>query len=874
MSYEKPSMVGKFNQYKASPANKLSVDLLRKAEGSVPLFIPINIGFNAVHSNILKNINIKNAILCKTIETGSISPGKSLSLKKFAPSTITPSRIGLNRTLYTLSEATPSRLLTSSCSKTAGAPDATSVLFDEKLHNVNIASSGALIGPTIINLENVGAVNYTSNNNYFDIAALFTMQATFLSSGTPTQDVFTYYTKSGSVLGRVFNDCIFRVSTSGVNVISFGNTFKEKHNNTLRLCNITSNTRFNVKAVAPQVVSPDMGKYKYSHVQRLSGRQMFVLDISEQTTYNLISSGFASATEYLVYSTSEISIYMSNSEVAVDLDGIKHFAALSSSDAYDNLIEVKEVTNTPDYKSYLLITKTTSIYIAVRREYTFSGGHLLSSPSDWHLVVVEENTQLTPATVTEGYTEIRARESSDICSFGELTSLSKILLGTKDLMLMSSSLEITHRYGAQDFKVIAGGWFDQALVLSQAQGICFSLSNTMVIPNPFLSEFYGQQEGINHTKDNTSTNNDEPASLTWTTLLNGRGGGTEWYSHQSLSASDAKNSSIVLFETLSIDSNGGFHSLPRAINEIAGYNPMSTFINWSANFFSIGEDDFVSSGKTLYKASGLGKLMPNPNDVVISGYNLYRSVRSYIVASKKGVADIYSYDKNRGIILVATIEGDLCCTPEMYNNVMFVPTETNDMFNIYRLDKNGVSLIYTSKISYSRSSCIFTREEGILIFYQVTDFGSIIYSISDNSVSVERNQYKSAGSFVSTTINGTQKVLYKEETTNFLYEIDSSNATSFIIDSQYIDLTKTGNTFVLTGIVIQTESLDSSSEYTCTVKSDGQTIANITNTFSTKEERINRHLTGLIPINGLSYSFTGIRIKLNNIKAEGYYQEV
>ena len=60
MSYEKPSMVGKFNQYKASPANKLSVDLLRKAEGSVPLFIPINIGFNAVHSNILKNINIKN----------------------------------------------------------------------------------------------------------------------------------------------------------------------------------------------------------------------------------------------------------------------------------------------------------------------------------------------------------------------------------------------------------------------------------------------------------------------------------------------------------------------------------------------------------------------------------------------------------------------------------------------------------------------------------------------------------------------------------------------------------------------------------------------------------------------------------------------
>ena len=70
MSYEKPSMVGKFNQYKASPANKLSVDLLRKAEGSVPLFIPINIGFNAVHSNILKNINIKT-------ETLSFSCGNS-----------------------------------------------------------------------------------------------------------------------------------------------------------------------------------------------------------------------------------------------------------------------------------------------------------------------------------------------------------------------------------------------------------------------------------------------------------------------------------------------------------------------------------------------------------------------------------------------------------------------------------------------------------------------------------------------------------------------------------------------------------------------------------------------------------------------------
>jgi len=874
MSYDTPSMVGILTQYKASPTNKLSVDLLRKTEMSIPVFLPMNIGFNAVRSTIIEKINIQEAILCKTVEVGSISPGRSIKLTAFVAAGLTPLTTGgTAKTFLTASETSPTVPLTSSASETDDEPDASSVLFDEKLNDVVVKING-YVGPQIISLENVGAVNYTTGQPFFDVAAILTMQAAILSTLTPSDNLYQYRTKSLTNLYRTYTDSVYRESASSVAVTSFVSTFTERYNNVLRLTYLAVTGIFKLKAVAPQVTSPDMGKYKYSHVQRLSGRQMFVLSNKDKANTYLLSSSSVGVTGALVYSTNDIAIYMSNDGVGIILDGIKHFHTFSSTDAYDNLVEVKEVTNSPDYKSYLLITKTTSIYLAIRREYTFSGGHLLSFPDDWHLVVIEEGLAVTPYTETGGHTYSGATQASDICAFNELTSLSKILLGTKDLMVMSPSINLTHRYGAQDFKLVSGGWFDQAIVLTQAQGICFALSNTMVIPNPFLSEYYGQQEGINHTMNDATHNIEKPDAETWTNLISARGGTPDWYTKQSSSVADALNSSVVLFETLSIDSNGGFHSLPRAINEIAGYNPMATFVGWSTTFFSIGEEDFVASGTSLHKASGLGKLMPNPDDVVIAGYNSFYNVRSYIIATKKGMVDVFTYDRNQGTVLSATIEGDLICKPEMYNNAMFIATETVDMFNIYKLDRNGVTLVYTDKIKYTKSSCIFTREEGVLVLFHVTDDGTRVYSISDNSISLERDLYDTPGEFISTVIAGVSKVLYREDTTKDLFEITTSANSTFLIESQYIDLTTAGRIFILTGIVIQTESLESTSKYTCVIWVDGAILATVTNSFTTKEERISRHLTGLNPINGLKYNLTGTGIKLNNIKVEGYYQEV
>jgi len=113
--------------------------------------------------------------------------------------------------------------------------------------------------------------------------------------------------------------------------------------------------------------------------------------------------------------------------------------------------------------------------------------------------------------------------------------------------------------------------------------------------------------------------------------------------------------------------------------------------------------------------------MPNPNQIILEGYNKYYGIGNYIVASGTTGIDIYSYTDDQGIIMIATIMGAIDCEPAMYNKSMYVVSYNNTHYMIHKLDDQGVVLVYDVDIdritnSYDGdSTSVFLKDSGRLV---------------------------------------------------------------------------------------------------------------------------------------------------------------
>jgi len=578
MSYENKSQVGQFDSYAALRNQNISSDILGRQPVNISIFQTMYAGCNAIRFNDLQKIIIKEVIKGRASYLNTISPAPEYSLVTKTLSNISISGITTeSKSLGAITFAMRTADILKAYSETDDAYDSTSPIFVDTPDEMRLsANTNVYVGTAPVSIENALAKVYTDGENFLDIGTIIYLTVLVDFNYTYSDYTITPFDcySAGKEIDYLDNSgrigwkssvavTLRRYNDQNVNVF-FGNC--------LKFSNIDAvDDSFSLISVAPQAITPEIGLGKNTAYTMVSGRQLLVTRPSSESikVYGSMASGDITFKE--LYSDDNISIGITTGKIVVCVDTEKHIQEISGI-TFSGLREIKEVTRSPVYHSFILIYDNLSVYVAIRRENVFSGGHLMPDRGMWHLYVTSSDTAEDDAATVKGIYKPdiinnMSPENYKKMAGGIFTreayTRGYAIVGTKDLKF-KSEFAIYNKYGATDFRIVDGGWFDTAEIITKVNGVALCLDNCYVFPNPFITEYRSLSSGVTNLKD-SSANHDEPQGDIWVGVLPSN-------TSARTSTGNPKNSSIVTFSELSISLSGGYHELPRASEEVLGYD--------------------------------------------------------------------------------------------------------------------------------------------------------------------------------------------------------------------------------------------------------------------------------------------------------------
>ena len=911
MSYENRSLIGELMPYKGGKDDKISMDMFRKEEITLPIFFTLNAGYNAIRTTRLDQIIINEISNANFERLGSIRPGYTAATAAYT--SLTTYNAPAQPTVGYLRTACVHMHLKGMCDVILDARTTTNISNcaspASRIEYVGVAEIDMKVShlqsAPPFKIDYLGMRKYTSGQYAYLACRVLSSTFTFFS----TETIPLEYIPVAGYTNKLTTEMENLAPPGGTFIAGF--KVADEHTLFFKLIGgwVSGNgvileytdenknlTYFKDVGEWGSPVTPLVGGWTGS---RFGAQQLLVPEIPTTVIptppYDerkfMSDNSFANTT--LVYSDDDIKLSVDDDKeiLCAHIDGTRLYGAISAS---RNISSIEQVTHEPGYYSFILkcytnsyITNIIYIYVAIRKLSAFSGGYI-HDKDDYHMFIAEiDNESFSTQTKPRDKNGVKPYNDGDYNSGnggavvfppqGTRTFKHKYFAGTKDILIASSNNDIyNHWYGGYGVAVFNGGWYDQSLLVAYYDDIPIVLPS-IIIPNFFNSQINAFQLGHGFLiVDGTNYDSEFGAGL------------NDYQIHPNiqnnddfLEITDPLNSSFCYFQQLNIGEGNIISSLPKHIKEVVGYDMGQYYLGWGYNFFTINEIGYCQKGKTLYLAVEDFKLMPNPTEVVLDGYDLYYNTGQFIFASTNDRTDVYTLSKDGGIQLSTTFRGTMVCKPNTYKGDIYVITHTSINFLINKVSRDGAEAIYIMDYddTDSNSETVMYHSDSNLFVLWHRPAGFEVFIIGNG---ISHHTYEDGASvdyrFLTTMIDNDNTIIYDDGSFTPKYMNFTVDDTFTIIKSQFINLIRSGKQFVITGVAVECKVLDTTDEsYTLGLFSPSDSFSfSVTNNAvgGTDETVIHRHDTGSHPINGLYYSLTGTNIQINNIVVEGYYMEV